>query len=774
MKQLYYAIQTILHGRGSNVTKVISLSLGLTVGILLFSQIAFELSYEKCYPEAGNLGIVRAYYHNLETGESMGDDGDIYDYSVFAPIAAALAENMPIEVEKATCINSYTANGNYYYENQLLSDDEQCLMVDTCFFQTFGIPVLKGNPNDLINSNTLFVSESFARRFFGDADPIGKVLILERKTEMIVRGVYRDIPENTMFKADFVVSVHKEGGYKDGAGWVGNDIFYAVFRTGEASDIEVVNDNIQRMVEKYMPTEHNGWKLELSVIPLATKHQTSSETTKRLVIYGFLGFSIFFVAIMNYMLIVIATLGRRAKSVGVHKCNGANNGNIFSMFMMETGIIVLVSILVCAFIIFNARDLIEDLLSVRLASLFTWGTLWVPLLVVVLLFLLAGVLPGRIFSHIPVTQVFRRYTDGKKGWKRSLLFIQFTGVSFVLGLLLVTLMQYSHLMNRDMGINTAGLVEAESWLDIEIVPHMRDEIRRQPMVESVATASHSVLGQYWTKGLMGSDGKRIGVLNMNYVDFNYPDVVGITIIEGKPMTHAKDLLVNEEIVRLKKWTDGAVGKPFDEIKEGTIVGVFRDVRNQSFYQAQQPIVLIGGNAFNHTFNVRLKEPYDENLKRLNEFMDKTFPQVALTFHTVDDMLSEIYKDVYRFRNSVLITSGFILLIVIMGLIGYVNDETQRRSKEIAIRKVNGAEASNILRLLVCDILYVSIPSILLGIVIAYFIGKAWLEQFAEQVDLNPLLFLATALIVAIIIVACVVLKAWHIANENPVNSIKSE
>lgn len=642
------------------------------------------------------------------------------------------------------------------------------------FFQTFGIPVLKGNPNDLINSNTLFVSESFARRFFGDADPIGKVLILERKTEMIVRGVYRDIPENTMFKADFVVSVHKEGGYKDGAGWGGNDIFYAVFRTGEASDIEVVNDNIQRMVEKYMPTEHNGWKLELSVIPLATKHQTSSETTKRLVIYGFLGFSIFFVAIMNYMLIVIATLGRRAKSVGVHKCNGANNGNIFSMFMMETGIIVLVSILVCAFIIFNARDLIEDLLSVRLASLFTWGTLWVPLLVVVLLFLLAGVLPGRIFSHIPVTQVFRRYTDGKKGWKRSLLFIQFTGVSFVLGLLLVTLMQYSHLMNRDMGINTAGLVEAESWLDIEIVPHMRDEIRRQPMVESVATASHSVLGQYWTKGLMGSDGKRIGVLNMNYVDFNYPDVVGITIIEGKPMTHAKDLLVNEEIVRLKKWTDGAVGKPFDEIKEGTIVGVFRDVRNQSFYQAQQPIVLIGGNAFNHTFNVRLKEPYDENLKRLNEFMDKTFPQVALTFHTVDDMLSEIYKDVYRFRNSVLITSGFILLIVIMGLIGYVNDETQRRSKEIAIRKVNGAEASNILRLLVCDILYVSIPSILLGIVIAYFIGKAWLEQFAEQVDLNPLLFLATALIVAIIIVACVVLKAWHIANENPVNSIKSE
>ena len=101
---------------------------------------------------------------------------------------------------------------------------------------------------------------------------------------------------------------------------------------------------------------------------------------------------------------------------------------------------------------------------------------------------------------------------------------------------------------------------------------------------------------------------------------------------------------------------------------------------------------------------------------------------------------EIYKDVYRFRNSVLITSGFILLIVIMGLIGYVNDETQRRSKEIAIRKVNGAEASNILRLLVCDILYVSIPSILLGIVIAYLLGKHGWNSLRNRLDLNPLLF----------------------------------
>ena len=232
-------------------------------------------------------------------------------------------------------------------------------------------------------------------------------------------------------------------------------------------------------------------------------------------------------------------------------------------------------------------------------------------------------------------------------------------------------------------------------------------------------------------------------------------------------------MVNEELVRLMKWTDGAVGKKLNDI-EGTIVGVFRDVRNYSFFSTQAPIVLIGSENANQVFDVRLKEPYDDNLKRLNEFTDKTFPNIAMHFSSVDSMIKDIYKSVYRFRNSVWITSSFILLIVIMGLIGYVNDETQRRSKEIAIRKVNGAEASHILRLLIREILYVSASSILIGIIASYFVGKAWLDQFAEQIYLNPLLFIGTALFVLLLIVVCVVLKAWHIANENPVNSIKSE
>lgn len=310
-------------------------------------------------------------------------------------------------------------------------------------------------------------------------------------------------------------------------------------------------------MQKYYPdSADDEWRNFYDAQPLPEIHLDDSNTRTRLYIYGFLGFAIFFVAIMNYVLVAIATMSRRAKSIGVHKCSGASAINIFSMFLFETGIVVLMSVIVALFIIFNTKDLIEDLLSVQLSSLFTLETLWVPMLIVFVLFIVAGVLPGRLFSRIPVTQVFRRYTDGKKGWKRSLLFVQFMGVSFVMGILLVSLMQYHHLINSDMGIRTPGLVEAETWMSPEEAENMVNDLRRQPMVENATRSMHGVLGEYWTRGLIDNSGKRIETLMYNPCDKNYAETMGITIIEGKDMQNEGDVLVNEEVVRLMKWTDG--------------------------------------------------------------------------------------------------------------------------------------------------------------------------------------------------------------------------
>lgn len=341
MKQIYYAIQSTLHGRGSNVTKVISLSLGLTIGVLLFSQIAFELNYEKCYPDADRLVLVRGGGENVKTGEK----GEGYDDSLFAPMAEAFRSDLSQWIENATVIFNFETL-NVFKDGHKLKDVNYAY-VDTCYFRTFGIKVLKGNPEELQRAGSIFVSETFVRDVFGGQDPVGQKLSLDKQHELTVRGVYQDTPENTAYHFDFVAPIYAGGGYIGGGTWGRNDIYYTILRLRDGVDREEINRQIYKAMQKYYPdSADDEWRNFYDAQPLPEIHLDDSNTRTRLYIYGFLGFAIFFVAIMNYVLVAIATMSRRAKSIGVHKCSGASAINIFSMFLFETGIVVLMSVIV--------------------------------------------------------------------------------------------------------------------------------------------------------------------------------------------------------------------------------------------------------------------------------------------------------------------------------------------------------------------------------------------------------------------------------------------
>lgn len=170
------------------------------------------------------------------------------------------------------------------------------------------------------------------------------------------------------------------------------------------------------------------------VKPIRDVYRNYDEVKRMKSIMSILGFAILFIAGLNYVLISISSLAYRAKSVGVHKSSGASGGKVFGMFLLETGIIILLALLLMLLILVNFREFFEDTTAAKLESLFAFDRLWVPLFTVFLLFLVGGILPGRMFARIPVSQVFHRYTEGKKGWKRPLLFIQFAGVTFICGL----------------------------------------------------------------------------------------------------------------------------------------------------------------------------------------------------------------------------------------------------------------------------------------------------------------------------------------------------
>lgn len=773
MRHLYYTLQTLLRGHGGTAEKIISLTLGLAMGVLLFAQIAYELSYDRFYPNPDTLVMLRM--RNVTKGAPEPE----YNYGTYRPAAADLSEAFPELVESA-CLTSNFWRPAFYKDDKKL-DDIQTLFADTAYFATTGLTLLKGDPKDLALHSNAFISESMARQLYGDESPIGKELSVEKLYNVTIRGVYADVPRNSIMPHDLLLPMAAMD-WAYGAGtWGTNNLYGVLFRLKQPADVEAMNSRIQKAVEQYTdPHLGDDVVTEYSVLPLYKVYRSLPDSTRRLVILGVLGFSIFFVSILNYVLRAVAAMSRRAKQVGVHKCSGADGWHILSMFLWETGLLVAASILCGGVLLWLLRGQVEELLGSRLTDLFTWQTLYVPLGTVLLLFLVAGVVPGRIYARIPVTQVFRRYTDGKRSWKRGLLTVQFIGVAFIGGMLLTTVWQYHDLMTRSVGFRAEGLAVGTVTGNIERAQGVADAIRREPYVEAVAGSGTSLLAHYSTNRLTDNQGNFICPLHFTLMDKEMPQVTGMTLLEGHWPQHRGEAVVGRTTVETLKWGDTAIGRklPVDpswaRLEEQPVVtGVVEDVRNMGFFQGQTCTAFILNDRV-RTFNVRLKAPLDDNLKRLNAFIKSAYPDLSLEFTTYQDIRREQNASVSTFRNTVWVTTACIILIVLMGLIGYVSDETQRRSKEIAVRKVNGAEASDILRLLSLDILKIAVVAVAAGMAVAWYVSGQWMQQFADSHLLSAVWYVLLALLLLVLVVAVVVLKAWRIANENPVLSIKSE
>lgn len=768
MKQLYYTIQTLLRGRGSNIIKVISLTLGLLVGILLFARVAFELNYDSYYSEPENLCIT------LRTGISDGikKEPNIDNYG---KLAEAIRENFPDEVEDATVLDLFSQSPLYHegkkMEHIILATSKSHV------FSTLGIKVLLGDVSQLDRVDVIFISRSLARRLFADANPIGKTINIEIDYPLTVQGVFEDIPENTEFHFDGVYSFDtrsKQYGSERG-GWGYDPSYHCMVRFRHPDEREKVEVRMPEMLKKYIHN-YKGQSEEYSFMTPSQYHLQKPESRKIVMILSILGFAILLVAGMNNVLISVSSLAQRAKSVGIHKCNGASDGHIYRMFLYESALLILLSLLFVTVLLFTFKLEIEDLSGASLKALFTWQTLWVPILVSLVLFLVIGLFPGKLFAAIPVTQVFHRFTAHRFVWKRSLLFIQFTGIAFILGLLMVILLQYHQVMTRDMGYKVDNL--AVGWSPYREIDKMDGILRGLPIVEEFCNASTIIYGGYMGQPYTDAHGKEF-MGRIEFVDEHYVPVMGLQIIKGRNIQQDKEILINEEMVRQIGWTDSPIGKNLEDGKNnfGTIVGVVKDYVVQSAYMPQAPVALMSNLEWMNVLNKRniiLKEPFGENLAKINTLMKEAFPTVDIIFRSARQEIDKQYQEVRRFRNVVIIASIAILLIALMGLFGFVNDEIQRRSKEIAIRKVNGAEVPDILRLVSGNIFWTALSAVLVGIVFAYIVSNKWLEQFSDRVSVNGGHFLVVIIIILLLIMGSVIGRSWNVANENPVNSIKNE
>lgn len=791
MKNNYKTAWRTLFKKGRhNEIKVLSLGIGLAMGLVLISKVCFDLSYDNFYPDADRI-------YQLQENLSM-ETAKLEGYpQVSGAVAPAMQAEIP-EVEAATRLEVMQED-SYFTTDDKRQYEADFIMADSCFFDVLPRPVKVGNPKEIL-ARPLYalVSESMARKIAGAGDVVGRTFQLQSYPGRVITigGVFEDQPVNSHLDYDVVISLasfkllHQ---FDLTQQWMGGDRFKGYAKLLPGVQPETVEKAMAEMMGRHVDMEKykkRGILLRHTLLPLKEIYSHSPENKRMAVILSFIAFALLFAAVMNYVLVVISSLMARTKEVAVHKCYGASGRNISDMIFSETALHLVVSLAMAALLVLAFRSTIEELVRAPLADVMTSRTWMVLAGVCAGVFLLAGFLPSQLFMRIPVAAAFRSYRESRRNWKRILLFVQFAASGFMVALLSVIGLQYERMVHNDNGYDSErvvySLLRGVSAADRVTV---MEALRQMGEVEEVSSCL--ALPLFAGNGNMiyhpVSQEESLHFADLGETDESFVPALGLRMLQGKNFSRetadSSQILVSrlmaEKLASTFDWQDGVLGKSFRVTGHHggmcTVIGVYEEVRIGVISdRIPEPSILFYSEVPMQTLVVKLHELTAENREKVKAKIREILPDKELPVDAYQTSLTDAYRDSRLFRNAVLIGGIVTLLISLIGLIGYTNDEINRRSKEIAVRKINGATLKDILMLVAVDALYMAVPAVVLGVLGARIAGEKWLEKFSDKIPLGAGMFVASAAVILLLVLTLVVWRTWRVANDNPVESLRSE
>lgn len=453
MRNLNIAIRSLFKKGRHNVMKIISLSVGLSVALVMIAKIYFEQSYDTFYPDADRI------YRIYENYSMNGKEEDYYQVS--GAVAPAMRSEIP-GVEDATRL-TYIGGDNTLFT----TPDKQrysaryIMMADSNVFDIFPVPILSGNPKVVLAKPWYaMISRSLAEKMGGIEKVEGLTIIPDENPglEVTIGGVFEDLPQNASLRYDMLVAM--SGMDPESLNnWLGNDRYAGYVRLSPGVTPDSLTPAIHDMTLRHHDQEalrKSGYELTYTLRPLLDLHSKAGEVKNMVMMLGILAFALLFTAIMNYILITISSIVNRTKEVAVHKSYGASETNIHSMVLSETLVHMVCSIMVSIFLIFLCRDIIYDLLDVSVETLLLSKGALVLLGVCVIVFLVTGLVPGCLFARIPVAAAFRNFRESRRVWKLCLLFLQFIAAGLLVTLLLIVGRQHAYMVNSVRVIRMTG------------------------------------------------------------------------------------------------------------------------------------------------------------------------------------------------------------------------------------------------------------------------------------------------------------------------------
>lgn len=785
MKNFLFALRYLRKLRGGTLARVVSLSLGLAVGLLVFSYANYNLTSDRCFRDGDRIYQLWVHYNAPQmTG---------YSSSLQAPIAPALAEEIP-QIEAATRLWGTTSDDVVRGDN---SFPMQYILADTMFFDVLGFDVLQGDPHRaLAQENQVMISESAARTIFGKKDPVGELLLLKGTDSLTVSGVFRDPDPNQHLGKFNMLRSFEYARRTMNTSWRGGDSFASYVKLREGVQIGQVEAQAETFIDRHeLRGMMEEWGMTWHFFPIAQSSRIDSPVELISWVLMALAALTLFVAAMNYVLISISTLVSRSKTIAMLKVGGARRSDIFRIFCSETAVLTLASVVVAAFLLWALQDQVREITGTPMAELFALKRIWVPLIVILAAFALAALVPARIFTSIPVTLAFRGATDNRRRWKQVLLVVEIVSCTFTLTLLLLAVLQFDKLRNGDFGFEHDRIVYTYVKTPLGNISSVCNAVASLPEVDAAGASLEVPLWGYSGMPCIDENSKEL-LFSCRWLLCNegFIPAMRMHLVGGRnftPSSNPLEAIVNETYVRMRGWTpEQALGHQItDDSSPGaplyTIVGVVKDFRTVVATGEVEPIVFHPFSYFqkfgatddymlDYSMMIRLRGMSPESLEAVQRKIGEYPSGNNHTLEVYDNKLGPILFEIRSFRNIVFTVSGITLLIALMGLVGYLGDEMRRRSKEIALRKVNGASTADVLRLLARDVLWIAVPSVVVGAAVSRWGADLLVSNFVERVALRWWLFALCGAVVLLIVCAVQLVRTWRIANANPINMIKTE
>jgi len=779
---LKIALRNLARHKGYSFINIAGLAIGMACCILILLWVQDEVSYDRFHENGRNI------YRVLQN-INFADHSTTWAINQ-GPLGPSLEQDYP-EIVNTTRYTRRRLRFNYGEK----TFDEVAAMADGSIFEMFTFPLLRGDPATALSDPfSIVLTEEMAEKYFGDEDPLGKVLKADNTWDFLVTGILKEVPHNSHIRFDFVIPFvfGRELNYTVDR-W-NNSQFTTYVQLQEGIPVEEVISKISRhLFEK--PTIEKDASLTLQ--PLSRIHLYSNYEFDAphgdmtyVLIFSLVAFFILLIACINFMNLTTARSGNRAREVGMRKVSGAYKSDIIKQFFGESLLLAFIALVISVCLVLLLLPVFNNLAAKEL-SLLGMGSQWLLFglgVIALLTGLVSGIYPALFLSAFQPVKVLKGSSHSKaKGalFRKALVVFQFSLAILLLVCTTIVYNQLNYMSNKKLGYEKEHLLYFGMRGEIrQKFDAVKSELLQNPHVLSVSAGSNvPTYGYSFSNSLWkweGQDPDEEILMRATFVDEGFFKTLGMEIIEGRPFsrefaTDANAYMVNQNAAAAMGMSS-ALGKTLSGgNRTGSIVGVVKDYHFRSLRQEIDPLILIFSPDNSGVLFTRLRgEDMPKTIGYIEGVWNKFAPGFDFNFRFMDEALDDLYRAEQRTGTIFRYFSFLAILISCLGLFGLASFMAEQRTKEIGIRKVLGATVSNIVMLLSKDFTKWVLVANVLAWPVAYYAMSRWLQGFAYRTPVSWWAFLIAGVLALLIALFTVSFQAVKAALTNPAETIKYE